>query len=125
MASGSRSIASLASALAAGLDGARELGYRHRIAKLGSGSDLAVYRDLVVSCGLDLDGGAGHRLAPYNLLMTRDWMLVVPRSSGATGPIEVNALGFAGTLVGARRRGPGAGARGRTARDPRAASRLR
>ena len=89
----------LASALGAGYDAARELGYRHRIANLGSSSDLAVYRDLVASCGLDLDGGAGHRPAPYNLLMTRHWMLVVPRSSGATGPIEVNALGFAGALA--------------------------
>ncbi|HEX2463482.1 MAG TPA: hypothetical protein VHR17_02585 [Thermoanaerobaculia bacterium] len=93
------------SALAGGHDAARELGYRHRIAKLGGGDDLAVYRELVTENGLELGrepdrgSGADHRLAPYNLLMTRDWMLVLPRSSGATGPIEVNALGFAGTLV--------------------------
>jgi ATP adenylyltransferase len=89
----------LASALAAGHDRARELGYRHRIAKLDAGSDLAVYRELVASYELDREGGDGDRLAPYNLLMTRHWMLMVPRSSAATGPIEVNALGFAGTLA--------------------------
>ena len=31
--------------------------------------------------------------------MGRDWMMVVPRSSGAAESIEVNALGFAGLLV--------------------------
>jgi ATP adenylyltransferase len=86
----------LAKALAAGRDWAPELGYRHRIAKLGPDSDLDVYRRLIVASGLDRDGG---RPAPYNLLVGRDWMLIVPRSSGTTGSIEVNALGFAGLLA--------------------------
>jgi ATP adenylyltransferase len=36
--------------------------------------------------------------APYNLLVTRRWMLAVPRSRERFGTISVNALGFAGSL---------------------------
>ena len=35
---------------------------------------------------------------PYNLLMTRDWMLIVPRSQECFDGISVNALGFAGSF---------------------------
>jgi ATP adenylyltransferase len=36
---------------------------------------------------------------PYNLLATRDWMLLVPRSVEHFGSFSVNALGFAGSLL--------------------------
>lgn len=36
--------------------------------------------------------------SPYNLLVTRRWMLAVPRSKETFGSISVNALGFAGSL---------------------------
>lgn len=36
--------------------------------------------------------------APYNLLLTRAWMLLVPRAREAAMGISVNALGFAGSL---------------------------
>jgi ATP adenylyltransferase len=36
--------------------------------------------------------------APYNLLLTRDWMLLVPRTCEHADSISVNALGFAGSL---------------------------
>jgi sulfate adenylyltransferase (ADP) / ATP adenylyltransferase len=36
---------------------------------------------------------------PYNLLATRGWMLLVPRSVEHYGSISVNALGFAGSLL--------------------------
>jgi ATP adenylyltransferase len=36
---------------------------------------------------------------PYNLLLTRQWMLVVPRSLESTDGISVNSLGFAGALL--------------------------
>ena len=36
--------------------------------------------------------------APYNLLATRRWMLLVPRSAECFHAISVNALGFAGSL---------------------------
>jgi ATP adenylyltransferase len=35
---------------------------------------------------------------PYNLLVTRRWMLLVPRTQEHFGAISVNALGFAGSL---------------------------
>jgi ATP adenylyltransferase len=35
---------------------------------------------------------------PYNLLVTRRWMLLVPRTREHFGSISVNALGFAGSL---------------------------
>jgi ATP adenylyltransferase len=35
----------------------------------------------------------------YNLLATRQWMLLVPRALDSFSEIPVNSLGFAGTLV--------------------------
>lgn len=35
---------------------------------------------------------------PYNLLLTRGWMLVVPRTREHFNSISINALGFAGSL---------------------------
>lgn len=43
--------------------------------------------------------GAELQRAPYCLLVTREWMLVVPRSREHFGPISINALGFAGALL--------------------------
>ncbi len=43
--------------------------------------------------------GRGGEPGPYNLLVTRDWMLLVPRSAEAYESISVNALGFAGSLL--------------------------
>ena len=43
-------------------------------------------------CGAEAPG-------PYNLLATRDWMLLVPRSVEHYESISVNALGFAGSLL--------------------------
>jgi len=42
--------------------------------------------------------GELHQSAPYNLLVTRRWMLLVPRYSECVEGISVNALGFAGSL---------------------------
>lgn len=42
--------------------------------------------------------GELHQSAPYNLLITPRWMLLVPRSSERVEGISVNALGFAGSL---------------------------
>ncbi len=38
-------------------------------------------------------------LSPYNLLMTRQWMMLVPRAKESCDSISVNALGFAGALL--------------------------
>jgi L-histidine N-alpha-methyltransferase len=35
----------------------------------------------------------------YNLLATREWLLIVPRANGSYQGISVNALGFAGALL--------------------------
>ena len=46
---------------------------------------------------LDLKGD-GHT-APYNLLITRQWMLMVPRSLEFFRGISLNALAFAGAFL--------------------------
>jgi ATP adenylyltransferase len=51
------------------------------------------YHTLCVRVGLDRDW------RPYNLLVTRRWMLLVPRSAEHFEGISVNALGFAGSLL--------------------------
>jgi ATP adenylyltransferase len=48
--------------------------------------------------GSTLIEGELRQAAPYNLLLTRDWMLLVPRSQECAGPVSINALGFAGSL---------------------------
>jgi ATP adenylyltransferase len=37
--------------------------------------------------------------SPYNLLVTQQWMLLVPRTRGAFDSIAINSLGFAGLLL--------------------------
>ena len=53
----------------------------------------SLYQDMLQALGL------GRKPGPYNLLVTRDWMLLVPRSVEKCGSISVNALGFAGSLL--------------------------
>jgi sulfate adenylyltransferase (ADP) / ATP adenylyltransferase len=55
---------------------------------------LEVYRSLLGAVGLD-----AKQLGAYNLLATREWMLIVPRSQEHFQSISVNSLGFAGTLL--------------------------
>ena len=65
------------------------LPFRHAFAPLGALDHLYVtYRQLIGR----LPAG------PYNLLVTRDWMLLVPRRQERYESISVNALGFAGSL---------------------------
>lgn len=61
---------------------------------------LSCYRGLLDALGMDSgDGSATMRqAAPYNLLMTTRWMLLVARSAHSVENIAVNALGFAGSL---------------------------
>ena len=74
------------------------------------------YLDLLGRIGVrpvGRDGGTWQS-GPYNLLVTRRWMLAVPRRSECVDGISVNALGFAGSLfvrdsaglAAIRRRGP-------------------
>lgn len=55
------------------------------------------YRALAGRTGLGLAPDGADR--PYNLLITRKWMLLVHRSRGRFEGIDVNALGFAGALL--------------------------
>ncbi len=52
----------------------------------------------VVGIGQIEAGGERRQSAPYNLLVTRAWMLLVPRSREFFDSISVNALGFAGSF---------------------------
>jgi ATP adenylyltransferase len=76
---------------------------------------LVLYRAMLRRLGLlPGDAAVGVRPAPYNLLATRRWMLMVPRSREFVESISINALGFAGALLARnahqleriRRRGP-------------------
>ena len=42
--------------------------------------------------------GVWWQTSPYNLLVTRDWMLLVPRVREKIEDISINSLGFAGSL---------------------------
>jgi ATP adenylyltransferase len=60
-----------------------------------------LYRDMLDTVGLNRAGLPEDALqsGPYNLLLTRRWMLLVPRAEEFFGTISVNALGFAGALL--------------------------
>ncbi|MFP4904878.1 ATP adenylyltransferase family protein, partial [Paraburkholderia sp. BR14261] len=87
------------------------LAFRHAFARLdlgpsiGTAEDaaqvaLGCYRALLDAAGVPaIDvGGVAHQGAPYNLLVTRRWMLVVPRTTECVEGISVNSLGFAGSF---------------------------
>lgn len=85
-----------------------ELPFIHAFAKLdptwadspftGAKATLEIYYNLLRAVGLgaiDADRQAG----AYNLLATREWMLIVPRSQEHFQSISVNSLGFAGAML--------------------------
>lgn len=57
---------------------------------------LRAYHALLAAAGIV---PVGERPAPHNLLLTRRWMMVVPRSRHAYAGIPVNSLGYAGSLL--------------------------
>jgi len=75
--------------------------FRHAAMRLSPGTDadaaLEGFLELLREVGLPPPDGA-RQPGPYNLLMQRDWMLVVPRSRELSREISVNALGYAGSL---------------------------
>ena len=59
----------------------------------------ACYRGLLRATGIAAaEHGSRRQALPYNLLVTRRWMLAVPRSAERYRGISVNALGYAGSL---------------------------
>ena len=45
------------------------------------------------------DGYFGEQTQAYNLLITREWMLIVPRSQGSYQQIAINSLGIGGAML--------------------------
>lgn len=83
--------------LAARPDRVAALPFRHAALRLSEPpSGPALHAAYTALCDtLDLDPAQ----APYNLLVTREWMLLVPRSRGQVDGIPLNALGYAGALM--------------------------
>jgi ATP adenylyltransferase len=85
------------------LGNARGLPFLHAVARLRSCAQLtpsdaagvlmALYSEMARAFGCERPG------RPYNLLLTREWMLFVPRTRAHWRGIPVNALGFAGALL--------------------------
>ena len=79
------------------------LPFLHALARLRDLADLplaeaaralaSLYREMARAFGCDAPG------RPCNLLLTREWMLLVPRAREKWEGISVNALGFAGSLL--------------------------
>jgi ATP adenylyltransferase len=94
----------------AGAGRAGSLGFRHAAARLlrgavglshrEAGDLLTAYHLLLQTLGMDLPGGRQQLIAtPYNLLVTRQWMMIVPRTRESFHAISFNALAFAGALL--------------------------
>ena len=71
--------------------------FRHAFARLAPGTVtkpeamVAAYRELHRAAGLEAP-------KPYNLLITHEWMLIVPRSRDRFEDISVNSLAFSGSF---------------------------
>jgi ATP adenylyltransferase len=67
----------------------------------GAQALLQQYLDMLGIVGLSGGGAGGETMhpGPYNLLVTREWMFLVPRSTECFEGISVNALGFAGGFL--------------------------
>ena len=72
----------------------------HRDPSQAAERTVALYRRLMEVVGLEaVEHGDGLRQSgPYNLLLTRRWMLLVPRSVELWRGISINSLGYAGSL---------------------------
>lgn len=93
-----------------GRDVAAGLGYHHALGWIGADAldDVASVGDALYGCyrrllaALDIveveEAGARRQSHPYNLVATRQWMLLIPRSRERYEGVSVNALGFAGSL---------------------------
>ncbi len=62
------------------------------------------YRSMMAAFDLIVPGD-DNAAGPYNLLMTREWMWLVPRRRESVEGISLNALAYAGALLVKRRQG--------------------
>jgi sulfate adenylyltransferase (ADP) / ATP adenylyltransferase len=62
---------------------------------------FALYTEMIRRTGLDSPHGSRpkRQFGPYCLLVTRSWMLLVPRSREFFDSVSINSLGFAGALL--------------------------
>lgn len=61
---------------------------------------LQRYHTMIRATGLHVKTVENTQISdPYNLLITRQWMLLVPRRAESFESISINALGFAGALL--------------------------
>jgi ATP adenylyltransferase len=82
-----------------------QLPFRHAFVRLGPKapqSDMlrGLYSAMLETVGLDPverpDGA--YQSGPYNLLVTGQWMLLIPRSQEFFNSVSINGLGYAGSL---------------------------
>lgn len=59
---------------------------------------LELYLELLAKVGLSV-GDEPFQSGGYNLLATRNWMMIIPRSQEKFEGISINSLGFAGALL--------------------------
>ena len=59
---------------------------------------LACYHSLLQAVGLEIDSKNQVQSGAYNMLVTKEWMTIVPRSQESFSSISINSLGFAGSL---------------------------
>ncbi len=93
----------------AGMGTSARIPFEHRVAcfprhRPGDALEAAdrlndLYRQMTAQLGLKIDGATGRISQAYNLLITRRWMLLVPRASECFEQISLNALAFAGALL--------------------------
>ncbi len=77
-----------------------QLSFLHAFATLETTypeAKLEIYHQLLTKVGLK--GNNQQICGAYNLLATREWMFIVPRSQENFASISVNSLGFAGTML--------------------------
>ena len=81
--------------------------FRHQVAKLDlslehspqQAAEIMLNKYHALLNKLDLaDDAKTKQSGAYNLLATREWILIVPRSQGSFESIPINSLGFAGSL---------------------------
>ncbi|MFM2431528.1 MAG: hypothetical protein RLZZ511_2741 [Cyanobacteriota bacterium] len=90
-----------------GVGQAAALPFQHAIVRLNLMAGDAItqiqsaYHAALLACNIAI--GDGEQASPasgaYNLLITRNWLFLVPRSQDGVGRIGINALGFAGALL--------------------------
>ncbi len=89
----------------------RSFGFRHCFARLDLDDSgfprkpgeqcYALYRAMLSELGMSVpsEAKAVRQSGPYCLVVTRQWMLLAPRSQEFYGEVSVNSLGFAGCLL--------------------------